>query len=92
MLIRWWLYCWPIILVTSAFDSTHYAAVVPIVYVLTLPPILVVYWTWKQIRFLFLPTPMQILKGFKKLWPAVRKGPIVTRVHLPNKSPSSPTP
>ena len=48
-------------------------------------------WTWKQYRFLGLPTPLQLLKGLSRQWHTVKKGHVVTRVHLP-KPPSSPTP
>lgn len=44
---------------------------------------------WKTLRFFYFPSPLQLWKGFKRTWPFVRKGPVVTRIHLP---PSPPTP
>lgn len=44
---------------------------------------------WKTLRFFYFPTPLQLWKGFKRQWPTVKKGPVVTRVGRP---PSPPTP
>ena len=44
---------------------------------------------WKMLRFNYFPTPLQLMKGFARLWPAVKKGPVVKRVGRP---PSPPTP
>jgi hypothetical protein len=41
---------------------------------------------WKLLRFNYFPSPLQLLKGFKRIWPAVRKGPVVARVHRPRQS------
>lgn len=57
--------------------------------VMLLPAALTGRLLFKVMRFNYIPTPFQIVRGFSKLWPAINKGPVVTRVH---RRQSSPTP
>jgi len=41
---------------------------------------------WKILKFNYFPNPIQLIKGWKRIWPAVNKGPIVTRVSRPRSS------
>lgn len=59
-------------------------------YIVLLPSYMFMGWLWKSYRFLQLPTPIQLLKGFIKQWDFVRKGPVVTRVHRPRQSSRTP--
>ena len=61
-----------------------------LLFFVTTPCVLLVYWSYKMMRFLLIPTPRQLLKGFKRQWVYVKRGPVVTRVHRPR--PSSRTP
>jgi hypothetical protein len=45
---------------------------------------------WGMLRFNYFPTPLQLMKGFKRIWPVVRKGPVVTRIHQPRQSSRTP--
>lgn len=35
---------------------------------------------WKTLRYNYFPTPMQLMRGLKRQWPNIKRGPVVTRV------------
>jgi hypothetical protein len=64
-----------------------------LVFVLVAPSLAFLRVTQQWLRFLRIPTPIQLMKGYRQVWRVVEKGPVVTRVHLPQQQPpSSPTP
>lgn len=59
-------------------------------YVVLAPTFMFLQVAWGWFRFLGIPTPRQLLKGFIRQWQFVRKGPVVTRVHRPRQSSRTP--
>lgn len=57
-------------------------------YVIFAPSVAFVYVAWKFYKFNYMPTPIQLVKGFSRLWPAVKRGPVVTRVKQHRSSPT----
>lgn len=57
-------------------------------YALIWPLIAFMNVSWKFYRYFYLPTAVQLWKGFKYIWPAVKRGPVVTRVSRPHSSPT----
>ena len=58
-------------------------------YVILFPSLMFLVGTWKILRFNFFPSPVQLLKGFRRQWHVIEKGPVVVRVHRKKPSQSS---
>ncbi len=56
-------------------------------YVILYPSFAFVMAVIKILRFSFIPSPVQLWKGFRRQWHVIEKGPVVVRVH--RKKPSS---
>lgn len=69
--------------VLTAVGGNDWALFIVATYVVLLPGLAFINFAWKFYKYLLLPTPSQIVRGFKNLWPTVKKGPVVTRVHRP---------
>lgn len=82
-IFKLWLLSWIVVSVMLAFDQTGAIAKVLFIFVITMPSLAFINLSWKWVRFLGLPTPIQLLKGFSRQWPKVQKGHVVTRVHRP---------
>lgn len=48
--------------------------------VIVFPTLVMTGAIWKMLRFFYFPTPSQLMRGFRNIWPVVKRGPIVTRV------------
>ena len=86
---------WFVILVLSfgvlpVTDASPMLVAVTMLWAIFFPTMQFTGGVFKFLKFHQFPTPFQLLRGFKRIWPAVRKGPVVTRVHRPR--PSSRTP
>lgn len=87
-LVRWLL----IMAVSTSLLDTEapQVLVVPLfLYAVSYPSIVGMIFFWKLFRFNNLPGPIQLAKGFSAVWPTIKKGPIVTRVHRVKKSSTS---
>jgi hypothetical protein len=88
-----WVLCFFILPVALALEFPFEIVGPMLVFVLVMPSLVFLRFTNKWLQFLRIPTPIQLMKGYKQLWQVVKKGPVVTRVHLPQQQPpSSPTP
>lgn len=77
-----WLSCWFGVIVHIAIEDTeHWYVAVWLMYLVCYPAVLFLIFIWKLLRSMFFPTPVQIVKGFRRQWPAISEGPQIVRVH-----------
>lgn len=85
-----WSIVWLAALISVGFpDVPLEIMAVALVLIVLIPCFIFLHVTIKWMAFLYLPSPIQLWKGFKHIWPVVKSGPVVTRIKRP---PSPPTP
>jgi hypothetical protein len=86
---RWriWIAMFFVVPILIGMEVENPILTVLFVYVILYPSFAFVMAVIKILRFNFIPSPLQLWKGFRRQWHVIEKGPVVVRVH--RKKPSS---
>jgi hypothetical protein len=85
---RWriWITMFFVVPILIGMEVENPILTVLFVYVILYPSFAFVMAVIKILRFSFIPSPIQLWKGFRRQWHVIEKGPVVVRVHRKKSS------